>query len=318
MALRHTFQCTLPDGTNTLKIQPQRDWNNDSAHEFAGGTNGDLLCVNNAVTGKLTTVPAGAGSGTFLISNGSGSAPSYTSQLSWVESSKKLTIGPNPSAIAGIRYAATITDPTAQFGLDISPVFGFVGSSTEATAIHAVTTLANGVAKGATAGLVIEEPVMGAGASFTEYYSGIFRGSHGISGITFAVSLSVETSADRTLWVGTNENGTTWQKGIVFGASSDTNLYRVGANQLKTDDQMIIALTCQVGADFATPAGGSANVRLVFGTTVGFGIYIGSGAPTVSAAKGSLYLRSDGSANNNRAFINTDGGTTWTAISTVA
>ena len=50
----------------------------------------------------------------------------------------------------------------------------------------------------------------------------------------------------------------------------------------------------------------------------GIGIFSGSGEPTISAAKGSLYMRTDGSGVNDRAYINTDGGTTWTAISTVA
>lgn len=68
----------------------------------------------------------------------------------------------------------------------------------------------------------------------------------------------------------------------------------------------------------ATPAGGATNIRLVFGTTAGFGIYVGSGAPTVSAAKGSLYLRSDGTTTNDRAYINTNGTTTWTALTTAA
>lgn len=66
----------------------------------------------------------------------------------------------------------------------------------------------------------------------------------------------------------------------------------------------------------ATPAGGSTAARLVFGTTSGFGIYYGSGAPTVSAAKGSLYLRSDG-AINARVYVNTDGATTWSAWNTL-
>lgn len=48
------------------------------------------------------------------------------------------------------------------------------------------------------------------------------------------------------------------------------------------------------------------------------GVYFGSGAPSVTAAKGSLYLRSDGSTTNDRAYINTDGATTWTALTTVA
>lgn len=53
-------------------------------------------------------------------------------------------------------------------------------------------------------------------------------------------------------------------------------------------------------------------------TTSTMGIYAGSGAPTVAAAKGSIYLRSDGTTTNNRAYINSDGGTTWTALTTAA
>lgn len=66
----------------------------------------------------------------------------------------------------------------------------------------------------------------------------------------------------------------------------------------------------------ATTAGGVQAIGL--GTAAALGIYYGSGAPTVSAAKGSLYLRSDGSGTNDRAYINTNGSTTWTALVTVA
>lgn len=47
-------------------------------------------------------------------------------------------------------------------------------------------------------------------------------------------------------------------------------------------------------------------------------VFSGAGAPTITAPQGSLYLRTDGSASNNRAYINTDGGTTWTSIATAA
>ncbi len=68
----------------------------------------------------------------------------------------------------------------------------------------------------------------------------------------------------------------------------------------------------------AIPAGGTAGTGYKFSSTSNFGVFFGSGAPTLSAAKGSLYLRSDGTTTNNRAYINTDGGTTWTALTTVA
>lgn len=68
----------------------------------------------------------------------------------------------------------------------------------------------------------------------------------------------------------------------------------------------------------AAPAGGSSAARIAMGPTGTVSIYYGSGAPSVSAAKGSLYLRTDGSGTTNRAYINTDASTTWTAITTSA
>jgi len=73
-----------------------------------------------------------------------------------------------------------------------------------------------------------------------------------------------------------------------------------------------------VCAATATPAGGSTTAKLIFGTTAGFGIYYGSGAPTVSAAQGSIYLRSDGSSTSTRLYVNTNGSTTWTNVTTAA
>ena len=62
-------------------------------------------------------------------------------------------------------------------------------------------------------------------------------------------------------------------------------------------------------------AGGAA---MLLATTSNVGVYVGSGAPSISAAKGSLYLRTDGTTTNNRAYINTDGATSWTNITTGA
>lgn len=68
----------------------------------------------------------------------------------------------------------------------------------------------------------------------------------------------------------------------------------------------------------AIPAGGTAGSGLLVSSTANYGVFFGSGAPTLSAAKGSLYLRSDGSTTNDRAYINTNGTTTWTALTTAA
>jgi len=70
------------------------------------------------------------------------------------------------------------------------------------------------------------------------------------------------------------------------------------------------------GSGTATTAGGSTS-GLVVGTSA-IGVFVGSGAPTISAAQGSLYLRSDGSSTSTRAYINSDGGTTWVAVTTAS
>ncbi len=67
-----------------------------------------------------------------------------------------------------------------------------------------------------------------------------------------------------------------------------------------------------------TTAGGS-TIGFMLGTSPGLiGVYWGSGAPTITAPKGSFYMRTNGSGTTDRAYINTDGGTTWTALTTVA
>lgn len=75
-----------------------------------------------------------------------------------------------------------------------------------------------------------------------------------------------------------------------------------------------------ITAHYATaiPVGGTTGAGLRVSSTANFGVFFGSGAPSLSAAKGSLYLRSDGSGTNDRMYVNTDGATTWTAVVTVA
>jgi hypothetical protein len=68
----------------------------------------------------------------------------------------------------------------------------------------------------------------------------------------------------------------------------------------------------------APAAGGSTGIGLLVSSTANFGIFWGTGAPTLSAAQGSLYLRRDGTGVNDRAYINTNGTTGWTALVTVA
>ena len=51
---------------------------------------------------------------------------------------------------------------------------------------------------------------------------------------------------------------------------------------------------------------------------LGIGLSAGTGAPTYTAPKGSLYVRTDGSSTSTRIYVNTDGATTWTNVTTAA
>lgn len=95
--------------------------------------------------------------------------------------------------------------------------------------------------------------------------------------------------------------------GLSVGTTTDGGIGTVWANKSITAHNAT-----------AIPAGGTAGAGLMVSSTANFGIFFGSGAPTLSAAKGSLYLRSDGSGTTDRAYINTNGSTTWTALTTVA
>lgn len=95
-----------------------------------------------------------------------------------------------------------------------------------------------------------------------------------------------------------------------------------GALQFRPNGGAAVASLNSTGfiaaSNTAIPAGGTAGAGLMVSSTANFGVFFGSGAPTLSAAKGSLYLRSDGTSTSTRAYVNTDGGTTWTNFTTGA
>ena len=79
-----------------------------------------------------------------------------------------------------------------------------------------------------------------------------------------------------------------------------------------------VSATGNITADSGTaPVAGGAAAFLAT-STAGLGIYVGSGAPTVSAAQGSLYIRTDGSSTSTRLYVNTNGTTGWTNVTTAA
>lgn len=75
-----------------------------------------------------------------------------------------------------------------------------------------------------------------------------------------------------------------------------------------------------VAASLATTAGGA--LGLAMSSNAGLGIYFGSGAPTISAYTGSLYVNVAATTTTTRLYINDSGantsGTTWTTFTSAA
>jgi hypothetical protein len=103
----------------------------------------------------------------------------------------------------------------------------------------------------------------------------------------------------------------------VTGATTlSSTLAVTGATTLSSTLSTTGQPTFQSGT--AIPSGGDSGDGILLSSTASFGVFFGSGAPTLSAAKGSLYLRSDGSSTSTRIYVNTSGSTTWTYLTSGA
>jgi hypothetical protein len=149
---------------------------------------------------------------------------------------------------------------------------------------------------------------IGAGAAVSAQY-GYYADSSLTGGSqNFAFYSGISASSGRWAFYGNGTAASFLNGGLQLGgtpADAGTgNLIAVGSAKLYSTTTI--------------PAGGITGSGLKFSLTTNFGVFFGVGAPTLSAAKGSIYLRSDGSATNNRLYVNTDGGTTWTAVTTAS
>lgn len=181
---------------------------------------------------------------------------------------------------------------------------------TDTTAINGATTISSVSASALTVGKNgATNPVLKVDASASSIATGLsVTGAAAGNGAGLAVISS-----------GTNENLTIDARGSGTMTLQGTATGNISLNRATTvNGQFTANGPAGVAKGESLPAGGSANASLTATSTANFGIYFGSGAPSVSAAKGSLYLRSDGSGVNDRMYVNTDGAGTWTAVTTAA
>jgi hypothetical protein len=118
-------------------------------------------------------------------------------------------------------------------------------------------------------------------------------------------------------------NGITTGTGNVTGGNLRTTGQMSASGNVTGGNILSSAVVSAVGnatilSATAVPAGGTTGAGYKMSSTTNLGIFFGSGAPTLSAAQGSLYLRTDGTTTNDRMYVNTNGTTTWTAVITAA
>lgn len=160
--------------------------------------------------------------------------------------------------------------------------------------------------------------VGGTNSVFSLYSVGtgsIFLSSHGDSTPRVQVAITATASADRYITL-TGSNGGNPTIGVSGGslAVSCPMVVSPGTgNTFSVNSGYVDFLgRLNVLSGQALPAGGSASIGIQ-ATTSNIGIYFGSGAPTLSAAQGSIYIRSDGGAST-RLYSNNNGSTGWSAI----
>ncbi len=188
---------------------------------------------------------------------------------------------------------------TSAGSLAITPATLFGGGSGIPT--YGITTVSNAVyltATGGTNSAIINSSV-GLGSHFF----------YGEGGTSPQVEIRTTTGATRYITL----TGATGSNNPTIGVSGGNLTISTG---VAFSNDCAFAGLMYIKSGTAIPAGGAQAIGV--STTSAMGVYFGSGAPTVSAAKGSLYLRSDGSGTTDRMYVNTNGTTTWTAVTTVA
>jgi len=144
--------------------------------------------------------------------------------------------------------------------------------------------------------------------------AGLITATGNITGgnILGGANVNATTHTGTTVSVSANITG----GNILFGSGVVSGTGNViGGNVLSS------AVVSAVGAatilsGTAVPAGGTTGSGYKFSSTANLGVFFGSGAPTLTAAQGSLYLNTTGSGTANRMYVNTNGSTGWTAVTT--
>ena len=140
-----------------------------------------------------------------------------------------------------------------------------------------------------------------------------------IIGIVAAGSNTITTSGNisggNIIGIVAAGSNTITTSGNISGGNVSATANVIGGN-IRTGGQVSATGNALFLAGTAVPVGGTAGAGIMMSSTTNLGVFFGSGAPTIAAAQGSLYLRTDGSSTSTRLYVNTTGSTSWTAVTT--
>lgn len=174
---------------------------------------------------------------------------------------------------------------TSQYGIYSNTAFNVAATSRAACAYIKLSTTAAAYTLTSGYGIFIDTPVKGAGSTLSTNYGLFIDNQAGVGTTNYAIF---------------SNGGLNYFVGDIFGEANVSSTTKIFSASQPT-----------------AVAGGLMAGK--FGDGGAFcGIAWGSGAPTLTAPKGCLYLRTDGTTTNDRMYINTDAGTTWTAVTTAA
>lgn len=290
------------------------------------GVKSDGLITNKDATfGGTTTF-----NGSMVIAGGQTETSSNTTGAIWGWTGTGIYTGTGMFAVtANSVTTGTIVKITGT-GLTTGPALAVAGPSSALVAFGAngatnpAFVIDASTASSAT-GIKVTSAAAAAGVAIAVVSSGTNEALTIDGKGSGAVKIGTLTAATPT--IGTSGAGTMLQlyaggNRTLFTAAGGTDTWSGGASNIVINGAGAIAVravtTLTLQDNIAVPAGGSAAASVRLSSTATLGIYFGSGVPTVTAAQGSLYMRTDGSSTSTRMYVNTDGGTTWTAVTTAA
>ncbi|MDB5611325.1 MAG: hypothetical protein JWP25_8225 [Bradyrhizobium sp.] len=257
--------------------------------------------------GNYTEMSSFSGNGQIIGTNNSAPLMFGTNNVNRMQiaSGGQVNVGPNVAATASFTINRNTVSPAPSGGSNTI----FQTSGGDGAGSLALTDNYGG-----TFGVMEFRSARGTGAAFTASQSGDSFGLIGFLGAQAANTFAADSGGAGGAFIAASatENWSATNQGTQLKFFTTANgTAAIGLNMILKNTGML-----SVNAATAIPAGGSQGAGLGLSSTANFGIFFGSGVPTLSAAQGSLYLRSDGSSTSTRMYVNTNGSTGWTNVTT--